>query len=64
MIDTYTSIQTATILCRSGIAAVAALSRWGPVVAGTLGKTVVGLDSQGQQHWQVKVGNQAWRVGL
>lgn len=49
---------------QNGVTAVSLSQDGTRVLAGTLGKTAVYLNSSGQLLWQRPVGNQAWRVGL
>ncbi len=64
MADADISIQTWRYDAGSGVSSIALSTNGEMTVAGTLGKRVLGLDDHGQQRWQAKVGNQAWRAGL
>ena len=64
MADTDIPIQTWRYDAGSGVAAVGISGDGETIIVGTLGKTVLSLDGQGQLRWQAEVGNQAWRVGL
>ena len=57
-------IQTWTYDAEDAVVGVAVSADGKTVVAGTLGKNVLAFDANGQERWQAKVGNQAWRTAI